>query len=257
MTTGIQVRWPDPDADGKLFEIEYFCGIDVNRLDHVPEFTTVPAIWPHYERGTPVVYAVEARCERHVPGEVRLVVVYDSEMNPELAEFGIYWGTNTIILRQGELSGTCAWVRDGTDSAEEISWEAFDIGAGCARPRSTNRGSRREAWFRSVILECDAKCCVLTGEAPVQALEAAHLIPAANGQNDVPSNGITLRADLHRLFDAGVFTFTADGRVAVLDPQLCQEYRRLLRKRHLPPSTLERVGATLAHPQFQCRPHAR
>ena len=134
---------------------------------------------------------------------------------------------------------------------------AFDVGAGCARPRATYRGSKREAWFRSVILECDANCCVVTGEAPVQALEAAHLIPAAKGQNDVPSNGITLRADLHRLFDAGLFTFSADGQVVVLDPQLCRGYRELLRRRCLPPSTLERVRATLAHPQFQNRPRAR
>ena len=78
--------------------------------------------------------------------------------------------------------------------------------------RPTYRGSKREAWFRSVILQCDECRCVLTGEATQNALEAAHLIPAAKGQNDVPSNGITLRADLHRLFDAGLFTFDADGR---------------------------------------------
>ena len=46
MTMGVGVFWDD--AEGKLFEIEYFCGIDVNHLDHVPEFTTVPAIWPRY-----------------------------------------------------------------------------------------------------------------------------------------------------------------------------------------------------------------
>ena len=265
MTVGIQVIWPD--SDGRVtpqpFEIEYFCGIDVNHLDVVPEFTTVPALWPRVNGGTPLEYVVDSHCERPAPGEVRLVVTYDPEQNPDVVRQwpdpeDFYWGTNTIILRQGLNSGVCEWVRDGADEFEEVTWKAFDVGDRCARPRATNRGSKREAWFRSVILQCDEHRCVLTGPAPSQALEAAHLIPAAQGQNDVPSNGIALRADLHRLFDAGLFTFDADGRVMGIDPQIGKVYRKILRKcRSLPTPTLQRVRPTLAHPTFADRKPAR
>ena len=260
MTTGVRVIWPDADDGKKTDEIEYFYGIDVDQLDHIPEFTTVPAVWPHYEGGTPVVYTVDAHCERNGRGEVRLVVVYDPANNPEIVEKWradvhwnkIYWGTNTIVLKQGDRDGHCEWLRAGATEIEEAPWEAFDLGAGRARPGYRYRGSKREAWFRAIILACDDSRCVLTDEATTKALEAAHLIPAANGENDMPFNGITLRADLHRLFDAGLFTFASDGQVGVA-PELSTAYRQLLRNRRLPPSALERVGATLAHPKFQNR----
>ena len=256
MTTGIRVIWPD--EDGGIDEIEYFYGIDVNELDDIPEITTVQAFWPGYDGGTLVEYVVDTDCERTPQGEVRLVVVYDPDNNPELAdEWGddMYWGTNTIVLQQGNRHGHCEWLRDGADDWEEVEWNAF--GAAGARPRATYRGSRREARFRKMILACDDHRCVLTDEATTKALDAAHLIPAAMGENDVPSNGITLRADLHRLFDAGLFTFDHDGRVVAIARELSEAYRRLLQNRRLPPSTLERARATLALPQFQNRPCAR
>ncbi|MCY3624096.1 MAG: HNH endonuclease [Gammaproteobacteria bacterium] len=95
----------------------------------------------------------------------------------------------------------------------------------------------------------------MTGDGSVAALEAAHLVPAKNGENDMPCNGIALRADLHRLFDAGLFTFDERGQVLVADrgKGLSPAYRRLLRGARLPPRTLDRVGVTLALPQFHER----
>ena len=98
---------------------------------------------------------------------------------------------------------------------------------------------------------------MLTEEATIKALDAAHLIPAATGENDVPRNGITLRADLHRLFDAGLFTFGTDGQVVNIASGLSPYYRELLKDKCLPRATLNRVGVTLALPQFQNRPPAR
>lgn len=79
---------------------------------------------------------------------------------------------------------------------------------------------RREAYyrrlryrgFRKTILARDNRC-VLTKETTERTLEAAHLIPAGNYENDQPCNGIMLRADLHRLFDANLFTFDTKGKV--------------------------------------------
>ena len=186
---------------------------------------------------------------------MRLVVTYDKAKQP--SDYELYPGTNTIILQQGEQNGRCEWLREGTEDLYEVEWEAFDLGARRAQwPRATVR-TVRAARFRKMILACDGHHCVLTGEETTKALDAAHLIPAAMGENDVPSNGITLRADLHRLFDAGLFTFDHDGRVVAIARELSEAYRRLLQNRRLPPSTLERARATLALPQFQNRPCAR
>ena len=69
----------------------------------------------------------------------------------------------------------------------------------------------------------------------------------------MPFNGIALRADLHRLFDAGRFTFDENGGVADVDPCLSDSYRRLLCNETLPPATLDRVGTTLVLEQFRNR----
>ena len=247
MTTGVRVIWHDDD--GKIIEIEYFYGIDVADLDQIPEFSRVQAFWPESVDLTWGEWVVDAHCDRTQPGEVRLVVTYDKAKQPSGYEF--YPGTNTIILQEGEQTGRCEWLREGTEDLYEVEWEAF--GAARARPRAKYRGSRREAKFREMILSCDGHHCVLTGEETTKALDAAHLIPAAMGENDVPNNGITLRADLHRLFDAGLFTFAADGRIVEINPKLSAYYCGLLKDLSLRPRTLERVRATLALPEFQDR----
>ena len=104
-----------------------------------------------------------------------------------------------------------------------------------------------------MILDCDDNRCVLTGEVVKQALEAAHLIPAKEGENDMPFNGVALRADLHRLFDAGLFTFDGRGTVVNLAPGLSSRYRRLLQGKKLPSATIARVKATLSLPTFLSR----
>ena len=53
-----------------------------------------------------------------------------------------------------------------------------------------------------IILAADSHCRVITGEETPEALEAVHLVPAGNGENDISCNGIMLRADLHRPFVA-------------------------------------------------------
>jgi putative restriction endonuclease len=55
----------------------------------------------------------------------------------------------------------------------------------------------------------------MTGERSLPALEAAHIRPyRENGPHRV-SNGLLLRADLHRLFDTGYVTITPDLHIEV------------------------------------------
>ena len=61
--------------------------------------------------------------------------------------------------------------------------------------------------------------------------------------------------DLHVLFDARLFTFREDCRVALAAPssRLSDAYRRLLRNKPLSDATLRREGATLLLPEFRAR----
>ena len=262
ITKGIQVI--GRGGDREIVEIEYFHGLDVKQLDGIPNFaqnlTETQAVWPQ-DNGRCVKYNVaRAHCKPNLPDEMRLVVTYDQEQNPEIVEiFGDngevhdhLWGTTSIVLKQGIERGRYEW--QGNDGQELTGeWVAFDLEAGCARPSYTYRGSKREGAFRAMILSLDDHRCVLTDETTEQALDAAHLIPAANGQNDLPCNGITLRTDLHRLFDADLFTFQTNGQVVKIAPGLSPYYRCLLRDLHLPAATLNRVGGTLRLPPFQDR----
>ena len=254
MTKGIQVTWPG--GQGYPEEIECIYGIDVGNIDQIPPFAETRSVWA----GRSFRYAVDTHIERPGADEARLIVHYDPT-NPENEDIAEewpgdeYWGTNTIILNQGEQHGICQWQHLGAEDVIEVPWIAFDLEANRAPPSEKYLRSKRAAEFRSMICAYDDSRCVLTGETTIEALDAAHLIPAAEGQNDTPFNGIVLRADLHRLFDTCLFTFGPDGRVAFPAgrPGLSADYRELLRDRSLPPTTLQRVGVTIASPLFQNR----
>ena len=254
MTMGIEVVWRDDNGHDE--EIEYFSGIDVDHLDTIPRFESVPAVWPRYEGGTSVEYKVRARTEPGPNNEVHLVVEYDEADNPEIARaYDLWWGTNRIILTHGERQGQCHWRRSDGRVRTDVPWRFFDLAAARGRPRAAYLRSQRYGQFRRIILAADDLRCVLTGESTTAALEAAHLIPAKLGENDKPFNGIALRADLHRLFDAGLFTFTKNGEVVLADEGAATsaDYRSLLRGRRLPDDTLHRVRDTLALSAFKNR----
>ena len=125
MTRGIRVIWPD--ENGKIDEIEYFCGIDVDNLDGIPPLVSVRAIWPRYQGGTAVEYRIDVRCEPASGGRVNLVVDYDPARNRALIDqYGdvFHWGTNTIVLRRGHHSGSCAWSRSDSVRPEQVPWES-------------------------------------------------------------------------------------------------------------------------------------
>lgn len=69
--------------------------------------------------------------------------------------------------------------------------------------------------FRVLVTDAYHRRCAVTGEKTLPVLEAAHIRPfAEEGPNHV-DNGLLLRADLHRLFDAGYVTVNPDLRFQV------------------------------------------
>lgn len=67
-----------------------------------------------------------------------------------------------------------------------------------------------QAAFRKQLLQCYSYRCSISNEGSVPALEAAHIKPYAKGGPNELSNGILLRADIHKLFDEGYVTVSPD-----------------------------------------------
>ena len=56
---------------------------------------------------------------------------------------------------------------------------------------------------------------VQTCALPISVLEAAHIKPYAQSGPHFISNGLLLRSDMHKLFDAGYLTITNDLKIEV------------------------------------------
>jgi putative restriction endonuclease len=69
--------------------------------------------------------------------------------------------------------------------------------------------------FRILITDTYQRRCAVTGERALPALEAAHIRAVSEGGEHRVDNGLLLRSDVHRLFDAGYVTVTPDHRFRV------------------------------------------
>jgi putative restriction endonuclease len=69
--------------------------------------------------------------------------------------------------------------------------------------------------FRVQVLDAYGRACAVTGEHSLPVLEAAHICPVARGGEHDLTNGLSLRTDLHRLFDRGYATVEEDHRFVV------------------------------------------
>jgi putative restriction endonuclease len=69
--------------------------------------------------------------------------------------------------------------------------------------------------FRVLVTDGYRRRCAITGERTLPVLEAAHIKPYAEAGPHFLSNGILLRSDMHKLFDAGYLTVTRDLKVEV------------------------------------------
>ena len=69
--------------------------------------------------------------------------------------------------------------------------------------------------FRIGVTDVYQRRCAVTGERTLPILDAAHIRPyGAGGEHEI-TNGLLLCTDVHRLFDLGYVTVSADGRFEV------------------------------------------
>jgi hypothetical protein len=74
--------------------------------------------------------------------------------------------------------------------------------------------------FRQTLLEAYGYRCAITGFDAGEALEAAHIIPYSETENNDPTNGLLLRADIHTLFDLNLLVIHPENLMISLHPSL-------------------------------------
>lgn len=84
----------------------------------------------------------------------------------------------------------------------------------------------KQAKFRREVFALYGARCIVTGCEALKALEAAHILAISDKGTDDPWNGIPLRADIHRLFDAGRMILSGDNWIiSILEPE-CKDYEQ-------------------------------
>jgi len=243
---GIIVEWKSPADPG----IEYIDDIDLDNLEDCPARMQTMSWSP--DEGEFSVWEVEVQVEESIDGHTVLVLRYDRDRNPEFHHLDDgYWGTNRIFVPQGQNHGHYCWTPEFGNVIEsnEYGWKKKEM---YEQRKYRNRRSPqqvRDDYFRPQIIALDQRC-VISGETTRSALDAAHIIPAREDGKEIPDNGIALRADIHRLYDAKMFFIHPEtGNPVINDElrdQLSQAYINLLEDSEgLPPETLERVSAAL------------
>ena len=69
--------------------------------------------------------------------------------------------------------------------------------------------------FRVNLTDAYHRKCAISGEKTLPVLEAAHIKRYSESGPNYTSNGILIRADLHKLFDAGYITLTKNLKIEV------------------------------------------
>lgn len=80
-----------------------------------------------------------------------------------------------------------------------------------------------QAGFKAVIQETYERRCAITNHKIIPTLQAAHILPVANGGQHRVDNGILLRSDVHTLFDKGYIGIDDEYRLLV-SPRLRTEF---------------------------------
>ena len=235
---------------------QYYDDIDLDDLDNISKFCKTREFWPASWEWLPeqcggfVDYNVECYIRKY--GEqIHIIVKYKRENNeddksdPNVKKQldKIIWGTNKIIINRGERCGKCEWTSEGKLQPTILDWKRKSLTEKGRRIRPTQQQVRDEK-FRDMIIDLDKKY-VISGETMTKALDAAHIIPVKNKGTEIPENGIALRADIHRLYDAGMFVINPTSGKPEKFCQLTNEYKKILEKGILPKKTLKRVKEAL------------
>ena len=81
-----------------------------------------------------------------------------------------------------------------------------------------------QAEFRRKVFNRWNARCLITGCTSEISLEAAHIVPVAENGVDDEWNGLPLRADIHRLFDANLIWIDAESLCVGVAHEVTKDY---------------------------------
>jgi len=193
-----------------------------------------------------VMYRPRVTYSRSQDGCHKVVLLYLGEDHPELIDDGIVWGQSTIIIDEKPLVALVSWdslpKRRSTDGHAKCTIESEPDERATQRA-VVSRIRREQQKFKTELLKRGARCAI-TGETLIDALEAAHIHDVGAGGLDTVENGIILRSDLHKLYDAGYFDIAVDGSIEVRH-EVGDEYKKLLRGAKISGEILARIKCNL------------
>jgi len=230
----IKIKWDASDE---------YVDIDPLTLKKLPRINQTTEWWRDKEEW--VRYVTTSSAKRKPDGTVLITVKYSPANNRHIKEYDVCWGEAQLEIAQGATSGKAFW-RDasGDENSGPAKWKIERRHLIEEKERTlVARLNRRQARFRNELIASDRRC-ILTGETATATLEAAHIIPASMGGTEIKENGILLRADLHRLFDAELLKISAKGIVSV-ENAAGKSYKALLEGKKLPKETFHRVKRAL------------
>ncbi len=115
---------------------------------------------------------------------------------------------------------------DSSSADGRYLWDAIADRTPLSGPGEHGRGERYgspqtvrprlgQGAFRLTVTDAYDRCCAVSGEKTLPILDAAHIRSYGEGGEHDPANGLLLRTDIHRLFDLGYVTVSADHRFEV------------------------------------------
>ena len=131
--------------------------------------------------------------------------------------------------------------RDSADALDDIASHARELAELTETEQTAIQKSRiGQGLFRSGVIELWG-CCAVTGLSNTALLRASHIKPwrdSNNAERLDPANGLLLQPTLDLLFDSGLISFEAAGRIRV-SPALSVEDQTVLGV--VPEMTLSRM----------------
>ena len=233
-----------------------FITFDLEKLKNGAQVDWTNENWDWDEPGS-YHYKTKSEFRSNANGGGILKIRYLEEDNEHLKELGIYWGYSIFNLDKQMKSGnveffctTTAGMDDGEGNKiyqSQNTWKRFSLKEEkpTQRERETiERDAREQVRFRKRLMMIDPRCAI-TEECERSALEAAHIVPVKGKGADIDSNGLMLRADLHHLFDSGMFDIKPDGSIELTDKLKSAEYRFLLEGKFIEGTALARISDAL------------
>lgn len=136
-------------------------------------------------------------------------------------------------------------VREGSDARSAAFERPIE-------PRLVMRPFRDRAFAATILHAYDSTCC-LSGFRMLDArgsaeVEAAHVRPVSSQGPDSPRNGLALCRSAHWMFDHGLISIEADGRILVAEGRVPARVRTSLLTE--PYARMPRDPALRPHPEY-------